>query len=189
MWQAVLIFHTKFNDVKRLDKKSFIPHRKRRNNPPALSVLFRHPYHMKTTLIFAVATLLLLASCGPSEQEKIAQLQVQKAKNDSLRIAGIQSLKDAKLLRAALSDSLAAYTTLLDHQQKELIKLRTTLLAANDDLTELKQSNSGRTQQVQNQELKIQSFVVQQITLVSSMEHSQAQIAQIKSQLTTTASR
>jgi chromosome segregation ATPase len=83
------------------------------------------------------------------------------------------------------SDSLSAYTTMLNHQQSELTKLRPILLAANDELTQLKQSNPGRDPHVQDLELKVQSLVVQQISLESSVEHSQAEIAQIKSQLAT----
>ena len=146
-------------------------------------MLTLNPYHMKpTTLLIAI---LLLASCGPSEKEKIALLQAQKAKDDSTRIAEIQRLKDAEVFRSALSDSLSAYNTLLARQQKDLAQLRTAIYAANDELSEIKQSHPDQAPQVQKQELKIQSMLVQQISLQSSAEHLQSEIAQIRSQLAT----
>jgi len=103
-------------------------------------------------------------------------------------MADIQRLKDAQVERSALADSLAAYTALLARQQKALNQLRTAIYTANDELTQIKQSHSGQTgrdweTQVHKQEGKIQSLVVQQITLQSEFEHNQSEIAQIKSQL------
>jgi hypothetical protein len=136
---------------------------------------------MKPTVLFA--SLLLLASCGPGEKERIAQLQAQKVKEDSVRIAEIQRLKDAEAFRSALNDSLTAYNTLVTQQQNALAQLRTAIYAANDELSQIRESSPGRDQ-VQRQELKIQSLIVQQITLQSAMQHSQAEIKQIRSQLT-----
>lgn len=138
---------------------------------------------MKTIAFFA--TILLLASCGLSEKERTAFLQAQKAKDDSARMADIQRLKDAETFRSALSDSLAAYSTLVAHQQESLTRLRAVIYTANDELTELKQSPQARETQVRKQEQKIQSLVVEQISLQASLEHNQAQITQIRSQLTT----
>jgi hypothetical protein len=137
---------------------------------------------MKPTLLFA--SLLLLASCGLSEREKMAQLQAQKVRNDSIRIADVQRLKDAEAFRSALNDSLTAYNTLVTQQQNALNQLRATIYAANAELSQIKEFRSGQGQ-VQKQELKIQSLIVQQITLQSAMQHSQAEIKQILSQLAT----
>jgi len=146
--------------------------------PPTAIRCTPNQYRMK---LIAIASILLLASCGPSENEKIALLQAQKAKDDSIRTADIQRLKDAELFRAALSDSLTAYTTILTRQQNELTHLNAVIYAANDEMAEIK--NSGRETQVRNQELKVQSLLVQQISLQASVQHSQVEINQIKKQL------
>lgn len=138
---------------------------------------------MKPIAIFA--SVLLLASCGLNEKERTALLQAQKAKDDSAKTAEIQRLKDAETFRSALSDSLAAYSTLVAHQQDALNKLRTVIYSANDELTELRQSPQARESQVRKQEQKVQSLVVEQISLQASLEHTQAEITQIRSQLTT----
>ncbi|WP_431213579.1 hypothetical protein ACQ86N_01265 [Puia sp. P3] len=137
-------------------------------------------------LIAFFISLLLLASCGPSEKEKIALLQAQKAKDDSAHTAEMQRFKDAEVFRSTLCDSLAAYSALLTRQQSTLTQLRTAIYTANDELTEIKTSHAGQPSHDQEkQELKIQSLIVQQITLQSEMQHNQAEISQIKSQLAT----
>jgi hypothetical protein len=131
------------------------------------------------------AFVLSLTSCGLSEQERTAVLQAQKAKDDSIRMADLQRLKDAATFRSALSDSLSAYTTLLAHQQEALTRLRAVIYAANDELTRIRESHPGQTSKAQEkQEQKVQSLLVEQISLQAALEHSQAAIAQIRSQLT-----
>jgi len=143
---------------------------------------------MKPIALFSA--LLLLASCGPGVKEKTALLQAQKTRNDSIRTADIQVLKEAQAQRSALGDSLTAYTKMLTRQQSGLVHLKAALYSANQELTRIKQFHSGRTPQeletqVHNQELKIQSLLVDQISLQSEMEHNQSEIAQIKAQLAT----
>jgi len=136
--------------------------------------------------LIVFVSMLLLASCGSNEKEKIAQLQAQKAKDDSIRTADIQRLKDAELFRSALRDSLTAYTTLLTQQQNALTRLRTAIYTANDEMDQIKEARSGRSsKEVRNQELKIQSLLVEQISLQASLEHCQVAINEIKSQLAT----
>jgi len=143
------------------------------------------PITLFTSILLLTSCGLVLSSCGLSEKERTALLEVQKAKDDSIRMAEIQRLKDAEQFRSTLSDSLAAYTALLTRQQKDLAQLRTAIYAANDELSEIKQSHSDQTPQVQKQEMKIQSMLVQQISLQSSVEHLQSEITQIRSQLAT----
>jgi hypothetical protein len=142
-------------------------------------------YYARIKPIALFVPLLLLAACGLSEKEKTALLQVQKAKEDSIRTAEIQRLKDAAQYRSSLSDSLSAYNTLVARQQKDLAQLRTAIYAAKDALSELQQSHSDQSPQVQRQEMKIQALLVQQISLQASLEHNQAEMTQIRSQLTT----
>jgi len=113
-------------------------------------------------LIAAVATL-LATSCGPSASEKIALLQAQKAKNDSVRIAELKALKEEDAYKASLRDSLTAYSDLLTRQQKSLAQLRANSLASNDQLSPTK--------------------IVELTNLRFAIQHSQDQISQLRYQL------
>jgi hypothetical protein len=144
---------------------------------------------MKPTIIFAfLATILLTTSCGLSQKEKNDLLQAQQAKDDSICVAQIKQVKDENAQRSALGDSLSAYNTLLAHQQSALVQLRTTIYTANDEMTQIKAFHLGRLPkdretQVQNQELKIQSLILEQSNLQTAMQHSLQEISQIKSEL------
>ena len=134
------------------------------------------------------ATILLATSCGLRDKEKTAILQAQQAKDDSLRVAQIKQVKDQDALRSALRDSLSAYTTLLDRQQNAMVQLRTSLYTDNDDMTQLKAFHLGRLPQdreaqVKNQELKIQSLILEQSKLQTSIQHSTEEIVQLKSEM------
>jgi len=134
------------------------------------------------------ATILLATSCGLRDKEKTAILQAQQAKDDSLRVAQIKQVKDQDALRSALRDSLSAYTTLLDRQQNAMVQLRTSLYTANDDMTQIKAFHLGRLPQdreaqVKNQELKIQSLILEQSKLQTSIQHSTEEIVQLKSEM------
>jgi hypothetical protein len=144
---------------------------------------------MKPTIIFALlATIILSTSCGLSEKEKVALLQAQQAKDDSIRAAQIKQVKDEDAQRTALGDSLSAYNALLTRQQSALVQLRTAIYTANDEMTQIKAFHLGRLPkdqetQVQNQELKIQSLILEQSNLQTAMQHSFQEIAQIKTEL------
>ena len=146
-------------------------------------------YHMKPFFPLAFsATILLATSCGLRDKEKTAILQAQQAKDDSLRVAQIKQVKDQDALRSALRDSLSAYTTLLDRQQNAMVQLRTSLYTANDDMTQIKAFHLGRLPQdreaqVKNQELKIQSLILEQSKLQTSIQHSTEEIVQLKSEM------
>jgi hypothetical protein len=144
---------------------------------------------MKPIFLLALSTTILLAtSCGLRDKEKTAILQAQQAKDDSLRVAEIKQVKDQDAMRSALRDSLSTYTSLLDRQQSAMVQLRTTLYTANDDMSQIKAFHFGRLPkdreaQVQNQELKIQSLILEQTKLQTSIQHSTEEISQLKSEL------
>jgi len=114
-------------------------------------------------MLIAAAAALLATSCSLSASEKTALLQAQKAKNDSVRIAGLKALKEEDAYKASLRDSLTAYNDLLTHQQRSLAQMRATSLASND------QMSPTRTVELTNLRFAIQ--------------HSQDQISQLKRQL------
>jgi hypothetical protein len=118
---------------------------------------------MKTTipLTLLTAATLLAASCGLSEKEKIAIVQAQKAKSDSLHVAEIKALKDEETYRASLRDSLTKYTTLLTRQQTALTRLR----------SQMQQTGEGP---------KLESLKLEQINLQFAIQHSTDQISQLQ---------
>jgi hypothetical protein len=125
------------------------------------------------------------------ENQKTAQLQAQRAKDDSIRIAQIRQIKETEILKSSLEDSLASYKSLLGRQQNLLIQLRTTIYTANDDMTQIKAFHLGRLPQtremeVRNQELKIQSLIMQQSSLQEDVQHSTNKISQISAEIDNT---
>lgn len=143
---------------------------------------------MKSMILAALsATLILCTSCGLTEKEKIALLQAQQAKDDSIRIAQINQVKNQEAQKAALGDSLAAYKNLLTGQQNDLIQLRTNIYTANDEMTQIKAFHFGRMpkdrdDQIRNQELKIQSLLMAQTNLQVAIQHTAEKINAIKTE-------
>jgi hypothetical protein len=145
---------------------------------------------MKPVIVFAfAATILFTAACGLSTKEKIAIQQAQQAKDDSIRLAQINQVQYEAALQAALKDSLSSYTALLARQQTALIQVRTAIYTANDEMTQIKGFHLGRLpqdreNQIQNQELKIQTLLLQQTNLQTAMQQTLDQITRLKSALT-----
>ena len=147
---------------------------------------------MKRILIFSLIAVVIVASgyCL-LENQKTAQLQAQKAKDDSIRIAQIRQIKETEILKSSLEDSLASYKSLLGRQQNALIQLRTSIYTANDDMTQVKAFHLGRLPQtremeVRNQEIKIQSLIMQQSSLQEDVQHSMNKISQISAEIDNT---
>lgn len=143
---------------------------------------------MKPIILLALAATIMLASCGISEKEKTVLLQAQQAKDDSTRLAQIQQVKAEDTERSALRDSLSSTTTFLAREQNALVQLRTSIYMANDEMTQIKAFHFGRLPkdrdaQVQNQEVKIQTLLLQQTNLQTAIQHTTAAIAQLKTAL------
>jgi hypothetical protein len=145
---------------------------------------------MKPIILMALATTMMLAtSCGVSEKEKTALLQAQQAKDDSIRLAQIQQVKEEETERSALRDSLSSNTAFLAREQNALVQLRTAIYMANDEMTQIKGFHFGRLPkdrdaQIQNQEVKIQSLLQQQTNLQTTIQHTIGIIAQMKTMKT-----
>jgi hypothetical protein len=146
-------------------------------------------YQMKPNAILALSLAIILnSSCGLNEKEKAAILKAQQAKDDSIRVAQVQQIKNEEGLRSALRDSLSAYTALLNRQQNALIQLRTDIYTANDEMMQIKAFHFGRLPQdreaqIRNQELKIQNLILEQSNLQTGIQHSMQELSEIKSDL------
>ena len=143
---------------------------------------------MKPIILMALAATMTLAACGISEKEKTALLQAQQAKDDSTRLAQIQQVKAEDTERSALRDSLSSNTTFLTREQNAMVQLRTCIYMANDEMTQIKAFHFGRLPkdrdaQIQNQEVKIQTLLLQQSNLQTAIQHTTVAIAQLKTAL------
>lgn len=96
-------------------------------------------------------------------------------------MADIAQLKETVALKAALNDSLIFYTALLNRQQNALVQNKASLYTANDEMTQIQSFHLGRLpqvreQQIHDQELKIQSLVLDQQKLQAAIRQSTEQI-------------
>lgn len=141
---------------------------------------------MKKILFLALpAILMLAASCGLSEKEKIALLQAQKAHDESLSLAKIQQVKDEETLRSSLRDSITSNSAILVREQNAMVQLRTTIYMANEEMTQIKGFHFGRlpqdrAAQIQNQEARIQTLLLQQNNLQTVIQNTINTINQFK---------
>jgi hypothetical protein len=144
---------------------------------------------MKPLFVITLSVMAVFAtSCGLSEKEKTEILQAQQTKDDSIRVAEIQKVKDEDALRSAFSDSITNYNNILVRQQNALVQLRTSIYMANDEMTQIKAFHLGRLPQdketqINSQELKIQTLVLQQSNLQTAIQHTVESIARLKSEL------
>jgi hypothetical protein len=143
---------------------------------------------MKCLTIALAATTILAVSCGLSENEKLSIIQIQQAKDDSIRVAEINHVRKTDALKAVLRDSLAFYTTLLGRQQNYLNLNKTSLFTANDEMAQIQAFHLGRLpqtrdQQVHDQELKIQSLLTQQANIQAAIQYDLDEISQVKARL------
>lgn len=145
---------------------------------------------MKPAIFLAVAaTLLVTASCGLSNKEKLAIEEAQRANDDSIRLAEIKQARYEDSLRTAWRDSLFGCNALLNREQTALIQLRSAIYTANDEMTQIKGFHFGRLPQereteIQNQELKIQTLLLQQTNLQIAIQETMKQISHLKFELT-----
>ena len=150
---------------------------------------FPKPISWKPLITLVSATAVFLAfSCGLSQDQKTSLLKAQKAKDDSIRVAQVDQVKETESLRSALGDSLVFYTALLSRQQNGLILNKTNLFTANDEMTQIKVFHMGRTpemreQQISDQELKIQTLLSQQTLLEVAIQQNTDKISAFKTRL------
>ncbi len=143
---------------------------------------------MKPILLVALAATALFAACGISDKEKAAIQQAQQAHDDSIRTAQITEVKNADAERTALNDSLSVYTALLNQEQDALVRVRTAIYTAGDEMTQIKGFHFGRLPkdreaQIQAQELKIQTLLLEQSKLQTDIGQTTQAIRATKTAL------
>ena len=114
--------------------------------------------------------LLLIFSCGPSAEEKARQASIQKAREDSIRIATEAETKHRMERKLILEDSLQNEQSMLEGMNNRLIYLQADLVAAKDKLEIIKQPQFLRTPTEREQQIKAQviriSELEEEITLL-----------------------
>jgi major membrane immunogen (membrane-anchored lipoprotein) len=181
-----------------------------RLHQPAINL---KPLPMKPILLVALSAVALLVACGISDKEKVAIQQAQQAHDDSVRTAQISQVKQAdaekvtlddstrtaqiaeakkaEAEKAALNDSLSVHTALLNQEQDALVRIRTAIYTANDEMVQIKGFHFGRLPkdreaQIQAQELKIQTLLLEQTKIQSAIVQTMQGIQATKTALAVT---
>lgn len=141
-----------------------------------------------TISVFLLATTILASSCGLNEKEKAALIQRQKGIDDSIHLAELDKAKEIQKAKMALSDSLAYYSTLISQQKNALAHNRASLYTANDQMTQIKSFQLGRLpgdreSQIHNQELYIQTLLIQQDSIQTAIRSSMDRASQVRTDL------
>jgi hypothetical protein len=139
-------------------------------------------------VMILLTTAILVASCGLNEKEKSALIQRQKEIDDSIHLADLNRVKEVKKEKSTLSDSLAYYSTLLSQQKNALAHNRASLYTANDQMTQIKSFQLGRLpgdreSQIHNQELYIQTLLIQQDSIQTAIRCSMDRSSQVRIEL------
>jgi hypothetical protein len=139
-------------------------------------------------VMILLTTAILVASCGLNEKEKASLLARQKEIDDSTHLAEINKVKEVEKEKSALSDSLAYYSTLISQQKNALAHNRASLYTANDQMTQIKSFQLGRLpgdreSQIHNQELYIQTLLIQQDSIQTAIRGSMDRASQIRTDL------
>jgi len=139
-------------------------------------------------VMILLTTAILVASCGLNEKEKASLLARQKEIDDSTHLAEINKVKEVEKEKTALSDSLVYYSTLISQQKNALAHNRASLYTANDQMTQIKSFQLGRLpgdreSQIHNQELYIQTLLIQQDSIQTAIRGSMDMASQIRTDL------
>lgn len=107
----------------------------------------------KTIYSFAILSLLVIISCGPSAEEKVA---IEKAKMDSIANATKQKMET----KLALQDSLKWTRSNKGMMEMQLTETKGELAAAKDRMGLIKEFQLGRTQSERGQQIKNQTILI-----------------------------
>src|ERR1700722_7949099 len=142
---------------------------------------------MKPIIIPAIllTVTIFVGSCGLNEKEKDALLEHQKAVDDSIHLAELNKVKEVEKEKSALSDSLAYYSILIGQQKNVLAHNRAAVYTANDQMNQIKSFQLGRLpgdreSQIHNQELYIQTLLIQQDSIQTAIRGSMDRASQIR---------
>jgi hypothetical protein len=136
-----------------------------------------------------LAIAILVSSCGLNEKEKTALVERQKKIDDSTHLAEVNKLKELQREKATLSDTLAYYSNLVTQQKNSLAHTRASVYTANDQMAQIKSFQLGRTpaereSQIHNQELYIQTLLLQQDSIQTAIWSSTNIVSKVRTKLT-----
>ena len=105
---------------------------------------------------FVTILFVILISCGPNAKEKAA---AEKIKMDSIAQATQQKM-EAKF---ALKESIKTATTDIQNMEVELTETKANLEVAKDGMGKIKEWQLGRTPQEREQQIKDQSYKIDEL--------------------------
>jgi len=140
---------------------------------------------MKHTFLILISFLFILSACGPSVEEKAAEIAAkEKAKQDSITIADYRAADEAanktakeKAIQDSIRmvDSLAANAAVMKEQLEQyLIELKAELEAEESAMSRIKEYQFGRPQWQKEEQIKNQSVKIQ--TLGKNIKDTEKQI-------------
>jgi vacuolar-type H+-ATPase subunit D/Vma8 len=110
----------------------------------------------KVTSILSTIILIALISCGPNAKEKAA---AEKIKMDSIAQATKQKMES----KFALKESIETAATDIQNMEVELTETKANLEVAKDGMGKIKEWQLGRTPQEREQQIKDQSYKIDEL--------------------------
>lgn len=119
-----------------------------------------------TSVVFVI----LLISCGQSEEEQAKLKLQQQAREDSIKRAGEEEAKKKFENKQAMQDSLSNVSIQLSIYKRSLMEAKASLEAAKDKMNTIREFQFGRTASERESQIKNQSITI------SSLEEELAQL-------------
>ncbi len=140
---------------------------------------------MKTLITIVFLGLSILTACGPSAEEKA---RLQKAREDSIRVATENATRHKLEMKLALTDSIKNLEALKEGIENRLTYLKGELEVAKDKMTTIKQVQFLRTPDEREQQIRSQALTIDQLEkeieeLPNRIQQTINKITQTKSDL------
>jgi predicted RNase H-like nuclease (RuvC/YqgF family) len=140
---------------------------------------------MKTLITTVFLGLSILTACGPSAEEKA---RLQKAREDSIRVATENATRHKLEMKLALTDSVKNLEALKEGIENRLTYLKGELEVAKDKMTRIKEVQFLRTPDEREQQIRSQALTIDQLEkeieeLPDRIQQTTNKIAKTKSEL------
>ena len=140
---------------------------------------------MKTLITTVLLGLLILTACGPSAEEKA---KLQKAREDSIRVATENATRYKLEMKLALTDSIKNLEALKEGIENRLTYLKGELEVAKDKMTRIKEVQFLRTPDERERQIRSQALTIDQLEkeieeLPNRIQQTINKITQTKSDL------
>lgn len=119
-----------------------------------------HVTSMKTLIMISFLGLSIPTACGPSAEERA---KLQKAREDSIRVATENATKQRLEMKLALNDSIKNLESMKEALENRLTFLKGELEVAKDKMTSIKEVQFLRTPGEREQQIRSQALIIDQL--------------------------